>query len=181
MAITHEELVKNLCKDSDEILDSLSSYDCHNIHMIMGMSGEVGELLDAIKKSVIYRKDLDMEHVIEELGDIEFYMEGLRQGLGLTREEILVKNIEKLQKRYESGKFSNQEANARADKVTEVEITPPYHKPLEPTNRIVMIMAGQFEGEKAYVVDETETTVTVKPMNRVGIEIELQQTEVSYL
>ena len=181
MAITHAELVKNLCKDSDQIMDDLNSFDCHNIHMIMGVAGEVGELLDAIKKSVIYRKELDMQHVIEEMGDIEFYLEGLRQGLELTREEILAANIEKLQKRYESGKFSNQEANARADKVTEVEITPPYHKPLEPTNRVVMIMAGQFEGEKAYVVDETETKVTVKPMNRVGIEIELQQSEVSYL
>ena len=49
--------------------------------MVVGVSGEAGELLDAVKKAVIYRKPLDLENVIEELGDLEFYMEGLRQGL----------------------------------------------------------------------------------------------------
>jgi NTP pyrophosphatase (non-canonical NTP hydrolase) len=84
--------------------------------MIMGVSGETGELLDAIKKHVIYRKPLDMPNIIEELGDIEFYMEGLRQQLGVTREQCLQHNIAKLTKRYESGSFSNASAIGRADK-----------------------------------------------------------------
>lgn len=84
--------------------------------MTMGISGEAGELLDAIKKGVIYRKPLDRENIIEELGDIEFYLEGLRQQLHISREETLLANINKLSKRYEKLSYSNDAAQTRADK-----------------------------------------------------------------
>jgi len=116
MTIEHSALVAALAKNSDEIMDDLNSYDCHLIHMIMGVCGETGELLDAIKKSVIYRKELDMDNIVEELGDIEFYLEGLRQGLGIRREDVLQNNIDKLNKRYTSGSYSNEQANDRVDK-----------------------------------------------------------------
>lgn len=112
----HSELVRNLCKPADQVLEDLEETDAHMIHMIMGVSGEVGELLDAIKKTVIYGKPIDMDHVIEEMGDIEFYLEGLRQGLGLDRDDILKKNIDKLSTRYSSGSYSDKEAKSRADK-----------------------------------------------------------------
>ena len=64
----------------------------------------------------IYGKPLDRENVIEELGDLEFYMEGLRQGLGITREETLQANVAKLGARYAAGKYSDKAAIARADK-----------------------------------------------------------------
>jgi NTP pyrophosphatase (non-canonical NTP hydrolase) len=83
--------------------------------MAMGVSGEAGELLDAIKKSAIYRKPLDIANVIEELGDLEFYMEGIRQSLGITRRECLDANIAKLICRY-GDHYSDEAANARADK-----------------------------------------------------------------
>ena len=116
----HADMVSKLAKPGADILASLSESDCHILHMIMGMSGEVGELLDAIKKSVIYRKPLDMENVIEELGDIEFYMEGLRQALLITRESTLIANQNKLlvgdNARYSEGGYSNEQAQFRADK-----------------------------------------------------------------
>ena len=59
---------------------------------------------------------IDRENLVEELGDIEFYLEGLRQVFGVTREEVLAINQAKLEKRYSSGKYSNQQAQARADK-----------------------------------------------------------------
>jgi uncharacterized protein YabN with tetrapyrrole methylase and pyrophosphatase domain len=53
--------------------------------------------------------------MVEELGDLEFYMERIRQIVGITREETLKANIEKLSVRY--GKtYSNEAAQARADK-----------------------------------------------------------------
>ena len=116
MNVEHKKLVKALVKNSDEILDELNSYDCHLIHMVMGIAGETGELLDAIKKYVIYRKPIDMKNIVEELGDIEFYLEGLRQGLGVDRTDVLQKNIEKLNRRYASGSYSDKQANDRADK-----------------------------------------------------------------
>jgi NTP pyrophosphatase (non-canonical NTP hydrolase) len=102
-------------KPGKQIVSELTGSDTNLLHMVIGISGEAGELLDAIKKAVIYRKELDRNNVIEELGDIEFYLEGLRQELGLSREECLAANVAKLQKRY-GDKYSDSAAQIRADK-----------------------------------------------------------------
>lgn len=112
----HKDLVKALVKDPLQIYREISAADLNVIHMIMGISGEVGELLDAIKKSVIYRKPLDVDNVVEELGDIEFYLEGLRQSLSIRREDTLMANIEKLSKRYPNLNYTDESAINRADK-----------------------------------------------------------------
>lgn len=114
--IKFEAMVTTLVKPGDAIKQSLSGSDCNLLHMGIGISGEAGELLDAIKKAVIYRKPLDLSNVIEELGDIEFFLEGLRQELGLTREITIQGNIEKLGKRYEGLLYSDQAAQLRKDK-----------------------------------------------------------------
>lgn len=114
--ITHPELVTALAKPGADIVATLTPEDAHALHMAVGISGESGELLDAIKKAAIYRKPIDRANVIEELGDLEFYMEGLRQGLGITREETIDANIAKLSKRYSSGSYSDKHAQERADK-----------------------------------------------------------------
>lgn len=116
MIPTYNELVEALVKPGDQIAATMTALDAHCLHMAIGISGEAGELLDALKKVVIYRKPLDRENVIEELGDLEFYMEGLRQGLGITRGEVLAANIIKLSKRYVSGTYSDKAAQERADK-----------------------------------------------------------------
>ena len=105
-----------LAKKGEVIANELTAEDAHLLHMVVGVSGEAGELLDAVKKAVIYRKPLDLENVIEELGDLEFYMEGLRQGLGITRQETIDANVEKLSKRYEGLRYSDKSAQLRADK-----------------------------------------------------------------
>ena len=114
--ITHPELVSALAKPGADILAKLTPEDCHLWHMATGIAGETGELVDAVKNPVIYRKPINRENVIEELGDLEFYMEGLRQGLGITREETLEANIQKLSVRYASKTYSDKQAQERADK-----------------------------------------------------------------
>jgi NTP pyrophosphatase (non-canonical NTP hydrolase) len=114
--INHSDMVAQLAKPGELIAAELTGDDAHLLHMAVGISGESGELLDAVKKSVIYRKPLDRENVIEELGDLEFYMEGLRQGLGITREETIEANINKLGKRYKGHSYSDAQAQDRADK-----------------------------------------------------------------
>lgn len=114
--ITHSELVSLLCKDGRTIADEITGYEAHVLHMAIGIAGEAGELLDAIKKSVIYRKPMDYVNVNEELGDLEFYMEGLRQGLGLSRRGALEANIAKLTTRYHSLSYQDSHAQERADK-----------------------------------------------------------------
>lgn len=119
----HSELVRNLVKSGDQIVQEMTGEKAHLLHMMIGVCGEAGELLDAIKKHVVYGKSLDVANVLEELGDIEFYLEGFRQGLQdaghttLGRTEILDMNQTKLLKRYGSGAYSNDQAIARADKI----------------------------------------------------------------
>ena len=86
------------------------------IHAILGICGESGELLDAVKKHVIYGKPLDRENLIEELGDIEFYMQHLRAISGVTRDETLAANMAKLAKRYPDYEYTDAKAKERADK-----------------------------------------------------------------
>ena len=116
MNVTHPELVAALAKPGADIVATLTAEDAHSLHMAVGIAGEAGELLDAVKKAAIYRKPIDRANVVEELGDLEFYMEGLRQGLGITRQEVLDHNIVKLSKRYSSGTYSDKHAQERADK-----------------------------------------------------------------
>lgn len=112
----HADMVNKVTKSGDDIVRSLSPLGAHWIHMALGVSGEAGELIDAIKKAAIYRRPLDLENVIEELGDLEFYMEGLRASMGITREETLKHNLAKLAKRYEGYQYTDQAAQERRDK-----------------------------------------------------------------
>lgn len=114
--MTHSDLVSKLAKSGETIASEMTAENAHLLHMILGAAGETGELLDAIKKTVIYQKPLDIENVVEELGDVEFYLEGLRQGLGITREQCIDQNIAKLSKRYASMRYSDTQAIERADK-----------------------------------------------------------------
>lgn len=87
MEIVHSEMVSALVKDGEAIRSSLSAEDCHILHMAVGISGEVAELQEAVVKaksdsSLSYIK-FDRVNLVEELGDIEFYIEGLCQGLGI--------------------------------------------------------------------------------------------------
>jgi len=109
----YAEFVKTLKKPGTDIIGDLTESSADSLHMAVGVAGEAGELLDAIKKYSIYNKPLDRENVVEELGDLEFFMEGLRQ---ISREETLVHNRAKLSKRYADKKFSNEAAQIRADK-----------------------------------------------------------------
>ena len=117
MKVDYDILVKALLKSGTDIQSTMTASKANLVHLALGIAGEAGEVLDAIKKAAIYNKPLDRENIIEELGDLEFYMEGLRQAIGVSRKEVLDTNIQKLGIRYSSGKYSDKQAQDRADKV----------------------------------------------------------------
>lgn len=117
--ITHAELVRKLMKSGNEIYDEMTPFRCELTHMAIGIAGEAGELLDAVKKHVIYNDPINMVNVIEELGDIEFFLEGIRQLLKIERQECLDENIRKLSIRYGELTYSDKAAQQRADKTME--------------------------------------------------------------
>jgi NTP pyrophosphatase (non-canonical NTP hydrolase) len=104
-----------LAKPGVAIVNELSHQDCHRIHMVLGIAGEAGELVDAVKKAAIYQKPLDHDNIVEELGDLVFYMQGLMNDLGITWEAVMQHNITKLASRYPAG-YSDKAAQERADK-----------------------------------------------------------------
>ncbi len=80
----------------------------------LGMSGEVGEFNDMIKKWVFHEKELDMEHAKKEAGDILWYVVMLCESFGWNMEEIMQMNVDKLKARYPEG-FDVERANHRAE------------------------------------------------------------------
>ena len=114
--LEHARMVSLLVKSPEKIKDSLSLVKVDLVHAILGIAGEAGELVDAVKKNAIYNLKLDRDNLIEELGDLEFYMEQLRQAIGVSREQTLKANMDKLAIRYENYQYSDQQANDRADK-----------------------------------------------------------------
>lgn len=86
------------------------------MHAAIGISGESGELIDAVKKHWVYGKELDVENVKEELGDLMFYIQAMANLMGFNLQNILQINADKLAKRYVGLKYSDQAAIARADK-----------------------------------------------------------------
>lgn len=181
--VPYAEFVAALAKPGAAIVASMTAEKAHMLHMAIGIAGEAGELLSAIAAHAHLKAPLDRVNVIEELGDVEFYAEGLRQGaelnipvvktpvralgmevhaallsvaaadvldqvkkhviynkavlrsaieaqmaaltyqmaclrhiLGVSQEEVILANKQKLGARYSSGSYSDQQAQARADK-----------------------------------------------------------------
>jgi len=110
--VAHKNLVANTFKKIDG-----RGGKQELIHGCMGLMGEVGELIDAFKKHVYYGKQLDLSNVVEELGDIAYYIEAIRQNLGVDELDILEGNLVKLEKRYPGQVFTESRAIERADKV----------------------------------------------------------------
>jgi NTP pyrophosphatase (non-canonical NTP hydrolase) len=86
------------------------------LHAALGVAGEAGELADAIKKEHIYGKPTDRANIVEELGDLRFYIQAVMQMYGISEQEVLQQNANKLCVRYKSLRYSDGEAIARADK-----------------------------------------------------------------
>ena len=95
-------------------LDKVGLLDFGGVmHAALGMSGEVGEVNDIIKKWVFHESDLDLEHLKKEIGDVMWYISLLCECCGFNLEDVMKTNIEKLWKRYPNG-FSTHDANHRS-------------------------------------------------------------------
>lgn len=84
-------------------------------HAIIGLVSEVGEIADALKRHVFYGKELDIENLKEEAGDLFWYLAIYCNSLGLSMEEVMKANIDKLKHRYPE-KFTERDALERKDK-----------------------------------------------------------------
>ena len=82
----------------------------------IGLSGEVGEFNEIIKKIMFQAKTFDSvthEHMKKELGDIMWYVTQACLALKVDLSDVIIANKEKLSKRFPEKKFSVKENEER--------------------------------------------------------------------
>ena len=103
--------LKTLNKDVFEQKDLI-------LNASLGLSGEVGEVNDIIKKYMYHGHKLDddtKEKIILELGDVCWYVALMAWAIDKTKfEDVLNKNIAKLEKRYH-GEFTTEKSVNRKE------------------------------------------------------------------
>lgn len=81
------------------------------VNAALGLCGEAGEVADLVKKWQYQGHNLDKKKVIEELGDVCWYVAVASEALGIDLEEVMRRNVEKLKARYPSGFDVNNSIN----------------------------------------------------------------------
>ena len=84
----------------------------------VGINAEGGEFLEIIKKMIFQGKPWDednKEHLIIELGDVMWYVAQACMALDISFDEVIERNIKKLEKRYPGGKFDINYSEVRAE------------------------------------------------------------------
>ena len=83
----------------------------------VGLNAEAGEFLEIVKKMIFQGKpwsEDNRQHLIIELGDIIWYAANACMALGISFEDVVARNVQKLEKRYPGGKFSVEKSEVRA-------------------------------------------------------------------
>ena len=74
----------------------------------VGLNAEAGEFLEIVKKMIFQGKPWDKanrDHLIIELGDVIWYAANACMALDISFEEVVARNVTKLEKRYPGGQF----------------------------------------------------------------------------
>lgn len=69
----------------------------------LGIAGEAGEVADYMKKVIGHGKEFDRSKLVDELGDVLWYVSQLAHIHGIKLEEIMDFNTAKLRERYPNG------------------------------------------------------------------------------
>lgn len=108
----------------DNLFKELSTPNETLLHAVVGISGKSGKLLDAVKESWIYGKELDVENLVEELADLYFYFTKILLMLGVSNNYIMAINMHKLaygpNARFPEGVYTDASAITRVDKAEEI-------------------------------------------------------------
>lgn len=72
-------------------------------NVALGLCGESGEVADIIKKYLHQGHPLDRGRLLDEIGDVAWYLALAATVAGVTLEEVLQANIDKLMGRYPEG------------------------------------------------------------------------------
>jgi NTP pyrophosphatase (non-canonical NTP hydrolase) len=93
-------------KDALDIMEEKGIDPSRLLTASIGLSGEVGEFNDIVKKLIFQGKEIDddtKKHLKSELGDICWYMAQALIALDSSWEEVFDINVGKLSERYPGG------------------------------------------------------------------------------
>ena len=85
-----------------------------------GIAGEAGEINDLWKKIKFHGKpwnDDNRQKMIDECGDMFWYLSHLMECLDVELEEVLERNVKKLEARYPGGTFSIHASENRNNEI----------------------------------------------------------------
>ena len=119
-----DKVTSEASKSSDKMSERINYLNAKDIEMSrlltagIGLSGEVGEFNEIIKKALFQEKELDhrtITHLKKELGDIMWYVAQACISLNSDIEEIIEINVTKLKSRYDKGSFDKDKSNIRKE------------------------------------------------------------------
>lgn len=99
----HVELVRKLKSVSNHLVNP------DLLHAVLGICDEAGEIAKTIKDHIYYGDVLDKDNLMEEFGDLLWFVTLGVDSCGFTMKEVIQANMRKLKKRYADG-FTEQEA-----------------------------------------------------------------------
>lgn len=113
-----KDYIKNAVRTEAPITVSVSErlrWSARLIHGIFGLTTEVGEFTDGLKRHIFYGKDIDYVNLQEEVGDLLWYLAiildelSTQSKLDLNFEKVMQLNIAKLRERFPD-KFTEEDA-----------------------------------------------------------------------
>ena len=119
-----DQVTSEASKSSDKMRERINYLNSKDIEMSrlltagIGLSGEVGEFNEIIKKIMFQEKTFDVvanEHMRRELGDIMWYLAQACLALKVDLVDIINGNKEKLSKRFPQRQF-NEKFDANRNK-----------------------------------------------------------------
>ena len=137
----HINLVAALAKPGDEILNTLDAAHCHLLHMVIGVAGEMLEFNHAA-----YNRDYS--NILEEAGDIEFYLRGIEDAYGFDVQKYEHHEGEKPDVNIDAmlAEF-NYRVNHLVDLIKKQII---YRKPISATDICEALDAVRYQGSWVY-------------------------------
>ena len=107
-----DEVTSDASREAQALSDSLDVIDGFGVSpervltAAIGISAEGGEFAEIVKKCIFQGKPMDDDaqfHMKRELGDIMWYIAQACIALGISLEDVLDTNIQKLEARYPDG------------------------------------------------------------------------------
>jgi NTP pyrophosphatase (non-canonical NTP hydrolase) len=95
--------VSNLATYREDIQFSRNAECKSTLNAALGLAGESGEVCELIKKERFQGRAYDPAKMLEELGDVLWYLDCMAEVHGFTLDDVAAVNVDKLRKRYPAG------------------------------------------------------------------------------